>query len=191
MRRCLLNSKYLSIMQPPHLYITQVLDIFTRLVRSMFDNQVTAKGDNTSRFLDSQFAAMLLGNYPKFKKVKPKGQVNFLRKSYSFVTTATRLYLPFNLDKKHWIGLCVDFTTSKIYVFDCNSGLQTNTALGKELLSISEKFIFLMKQCGASDVVVDKPLAVEKIKGVAQNTNPANAGITTSLLIQTHALFGP
>ncbi|KAH0862663.1 hypothetical protein HID58_079874 [Brassica napus] len=85
-----------------------IIDIKDRnwLVRSMFDNQVTAKGDNTSRFLDSQFAAMLPWNYPKFKK-----------------------------------------------------------------------------QCGASDVVVDKPLAVEKIKGVAQNTNPANAGITTSLCI--------
>ena len=48
-------------------------------------------------------------------------------------------------------------------------------------------FFYLMKFAGLTDPV---PLAAERLKGVVQNTNPANAGITAALLMQTHALFG-
>ena len=35
-----------------------------------------------------------------------------------------RFYFPFNLDKKHWVGLCVDASSWIITVFDCNTSLR-------------------------------------------------------------------
>ena len=43
---------------------------------------------------------------------------------------------------------------------------------------------FLLKYSGRSEAVDGR------IKGVAQNTNPADAALTACLLIQAHALFG-
>lgn len=168
-----------------------------KLVRSTFDNQATGKVDSNAAFLDSRFAALLCRNHPKFKKTKAKAgflfsksMVDAVRNCCASFTPSTRFYLPFNIGKLHWIGLCLDFTAGKLYVFDCNAKLRTEEALCKDLLPISEMFPSLLKQCRVSVEGDDKHLIVERIQGVAQNNNPGDAGITASLLIQTHSLFG-
>lgn len=63
-------------------------------------------------------------------------------------------------------------------------------ALVKELLPISDMFPYLLRRLGNVVPTVGNKLVVERIKGVAQNTNPADAALTAYLLIQAHALFG-
>lgn len=96
---------------------------------------------------------------------------------------------PFMLTKKHWIGVCVDFTTAKIYILDCNSAVRSDFDLTRDLLPISEIFPFLLKNCGLLDVPAIKPLSTERVRGVAQKNNLAYSALTAALLIQTHAMF--
>nr|VDD26027.1 unnamed protein product [Brassica oleracea] len=205
-RPCVINmagvsvtEKYLiDIAERNRLLPGKVLYILMKHVRSTFDNQVISKADMIAAFLDSRFAALLCRKHPNFKKIKTKAAflfsnslVEVVRNSSASFTPATRFYLPFNIAKKHWIGLCLDFTASKLYVFDCNAGLRTGSALCKDLRPISDMFPLLLKQCGVSVAGEDKPLVVERIAGVAQNPNPGDAAVTTSMMIQTHSLFGP
>lgn len=177
---------------------TQVIDILIKLVISTFENQVHSRGENTCAFLDSRFASLMCRNYPKFKKPKskvgfslPKSLVECLTNSSASLGSVRRFYLPFNILKRHWIGICLDFSASKAYILDCNPGVTTLAVLRKELLPITDLFPQLLKQCGVSVDGVDKPLVVERMVGVATNTIPGDAGITATLLIQSHALFGP
>ncbi|KAL0731185.1 hypothetical protein Bca4012_027279 [Brassica carinata] len=98
--------------------------------------------------------------------------------------------IPYNVDKKHWIGLCVDFFSNKVYVLDSNTSLRTDAALTHDLQHISLMFPHLLKRCGLLEVPVGKPLILERVKGLAQNPISADAAMTAALLIQTHALFG-
>ncbi|KAL0701719.1 hypothetical protein Bca4012_057841 [Brassica carinata] len=202
---CVINVAGLSVTQKDLVDIGErnrllpgkVVDILMRLVRSTYDNQVIGKVDISAAFLDSRFASLLCRNHPKFKKEKNKADFLFskslvdavMNSCHSF-TPATRFYIPFCIGKKHWIGLCLDFTAAKLYVLDCNAGLNTESVLRKYLLPISEMLPLILKQCGVSVAGADTPLLVERIQGVPQNHNAGDAAITTSLLIQTHALFG-
>lgn len=177
---------------------TQVIDILIKLVISTFENQVNSRVENTCAFLDSRFASLMCRNHPKFKKPKskigftlPKSLVECLSNSSASLGSVTRFYLPFNISKRHWICICLDFSASKAYILDCNPGVTTLATLHKELLPITELFPHLLKQCGVSVEGVDKPLVVERMVGIATNTNPGDAGIAATLLIQSHAFFGP
>ncbi|XP_013699968.1 uncharacterized protein LOC106403707 [Brassica napus] len=100
-------------------------------------------------------------------------------------------YFPFNLDKKHWIGLCVDASSWIITVFDCNTLLRSEASMSSELKPISEMFPYLMKQAGLrisnSQLV---PMVAERAKTVPQNIISADSSLTSVLLMQTHALSG-
>ena len=116
--------------------------------------------------------------------------VDYVTKSCPRDVVVARWYIPFNVDRRHWVGLCVDIPSSKIYVLDCNPGLIMDEALVKELHPISDMFPYFLRRLGNVVHTVGNKLVVERIKGVAQNTNPADAALTACLLIQAHALFG-
>ncbi|KAF2538389.1 hypothetical protein F2Q68_00021220 [Brassica cretica] len=175
----------------------RVVDILTRLVASNFMNQALGRGDTTTLFLDSRLQCLLSRNYPRIKKSKSKeayvfskAMVDLVSKSYSKNTHVARFYIPFNVDRKHWVGLCVDIQSSKIFVLDCNTGVIMDEALVKELLSISNMFPYLLKHIGNVEQPNGNEMVVERMKGLSQNTNPADSALTACLLIQTHALFG-
>lgn len=175
----------------------QVVDILTRLVASNFKNQALGRGDTTTVFLDSSLQCLLSRNYPRIKKSKSKeayvfskAMVDLVSKSYSKNTHVARFYIPFNVDRKHWVGLCVDIQSSKIFVLDCNTGVIMDEALVKELFPISHMFPYLLKHIGNVEQPNGNEMVVERMKGLLQNTNPADSALTACLLIQTHALFG-
>ncbi|KAG5414439.1 hypothetical protein IGI04_002006 [Brassica rapa subsp. trilocularis] len=175
----------------------RVIDILTRVVAFNVNNEALGSIDTIPVFLDSRVQVLLGRNYPKFKKSKrrekyvfTKGVVDCVRKSSPRDIAVARWYIPFNVHRRHWVGLCVYIPSSKIYVLDCNQGLITDEALVKELLPISDMFPYILRRLGNVVPTIGNKLAVERIKGVAQNTNPADAALTACLLIQAHALFG-
>ncbi|KAH0910627.1 hypothetical protein HID58_033948 [Brassica napus] len=152
----------------------RVLDILTRLVASTFKKEALGGGDTAPVFLDSRLQCLLSRNYPRFKKTKSKegyvfsnAMVDLVSKSYSREIEVGRFYIPFNVDRKHWVGLCVDIRSSKIFVFDSNMDVIMDDAL-----------------------VNGNEMVVERMKGLSQNTNPADSALTACLFMQTHALFG-
>ncbi|CDY25669.1 BnaC05g25480D [Brassica napus] len=173
-----------------------VFDILMRLVRSTCYNHVGCSGATKPEFLDSRFVSILCKNYERFKKSKakdsyvfPKGLVDCTVKCCSYGNASTRFYLPLYVAKKHWIGLCVDFTAVKIYVLDCNPAVCGDSELTRELLPISDMFPYLLKFCGLLEVPGNNPLCQERVKGVAQNNNSTEAALTAALLIQTHPFY--
>ncbi|KAL0847148.1 hypothetical protein Bca101_020394 [Brassica carinata] len=143
------------------------------------------------------FCVKFTRNYPKFKKCKAKdtfsftkGTIESFKNQNVLLASANRFYFPFNLDRQHWIGLCVDCTATKVYVLDCNPGFITISALPNEVKAISEMFPYLLKAASCENEV-SGPFSVERVRGVASNNNPGDAGMSAVLLIQTYALFGP
>lgn len=162
-----------------------------------FNNLCLGRSENTPVFLDSRVHGLLVRNYPKFKKVNPKdgyvftkAMVDCVRKGYSDVSTVTRFYMPVNVNRGHWVGLCVDVSSSKIFVFDCNPVLTMDSALLKELLPISEMLPYLLKHLGNVVQPAGNRLLVERVKGIPLISNHADAALTAALLIQSHAMFG-
>lgn len=183
---------------PSYMNTMQVVDIIMKLVKSTFIRHSGRNIESNYEFLDTRFVSQLSRTYPRFNKARdkeafvfPKGLVESLKKScYSSPNLIKRFYLPFNLDRKHWIGVCVDCIAGKNFVLDCNSALRSDSALSKELRPISDMFFLLLKFSGVVEMIEPAQLRVERVKGIAQISNPADAGITAALLMQNHALFG-
>ncbi|CAF1751574.1 unnamed protein product [Brassica napus] len=152
----------------------RVVDILTRLVASNFMNQALGRGDTTTVFLDSRLQCLLSRNYPRIKKSKSKeayvfskAMVDLVSKSYSKNTHVARFYIPFNVDRKHWVGLFVNIQSSKIFVLDCNTGVIMDEALVKELLPISNMFPYLLKHIGNVEQPNGNEMVVERMKGLS------------------------
>ncbi|KAF8051981.1 hypothetical protein N665_1633s0003 [Sinapis alba] len=182
---------------PPSGQACPVMDILIRLVRSTVNKQAGCKTGRNCQFLDARFASMLARCYPKFKKAKSKKDYIFSKGIVGCLSTPTpqqnmptRFYFPFNVDNRHWIGLCIYCPASKIYVLDCNVTARSDDALASELRTITDIFIHLLKFSGCITSIDGITLLVDRVEGVAQNTIPADAGLTAALLMQTHALFG-
>ncbi|WZZ29583.1 LOW QUALITY PROTEIN: hypothetical protein YC2023_012984 [Brassica napus] len=138
-----------------------------------------AKSDKTAEFFDTRFVTMFTRNYPKFKKAKikkdyafSKGLADCLKKTGSEDSNTTSFYFPFLIANKHWIGICVDCPSCKIYVLDCNPVVRTDALLSRDLYPVAEMFLLLLKYCGRIDRVDGQNLSVERIKGVPVNAAP-------------------
>ncbi|KAL0855740.1 hypothetical protein Bca101_060893 [Brassica carinata] len=191
------SKDLVDIVEHSRLLPPRVLDILITLVRVTFDKHTSVNPEEAPHFLDTRFVSMFTRNYPKFKKCKvketfdfTKGTINSFKNQQGKFPSANRFYFPFNLQREHWLGICVDCSAEKIFVLDCNHSLVTDTVLANEMKAISEMFPYLRKVSGC-DNGVSGPFSVERVRGVSPNNNPGDSGISSVLLIQTHALFGP
>ncbi|CAN7097283.1 unnamed protein product, partial [Brassica rapa subsp. narinosa] len=102
-----------------------------------------------------------------------------------------RFYLPFNFDRKHWVGICVDCETWTIYVLDCNTAIKSVKEIVKELTPLAEAFPYLLIQAGGVSIEGDVvPMIIERVKGVAQNTLIGDSAVTAVVLMWNHCLGG-
>lgn len=175
----------------------QVVDVLMFHLSSMFQSLSNANLPATSMFLDSQFAAQLSKTYTKFSKVTKKD-------SFKFSSTVTevimereslgdvdRFYFPFNLDKKYWVGLCVDCSSWSISVLDNNISLRTDYMMKKELRPIAQMFSYLLKQVGKQGAGREgKLMTLERPRSIPQHNNITDYAVSSVLLIQAHAIAG-
>ena len=149
-------------------------------------------------FFYTKFVASVSRNYFKFSKIPAKekhmftkGLVKVFGEVMDHHPDHYHLYFPFNLDKKHWVSLCVDASSWIITVFYCNTSLRSEASMSSELKPISEMFPYLMKQAGLqisnSQLM---PMVVERAKTVPQNIISADSSLTSVLLMKTHSLSG-
>ncbi|KAL0847624.1 hypothetical protein Bca101_020870 [Brassica carinata] len=176
----------------------RVIDILVRFVRTTCNKEQYSSGVRIAEFLDTRYVALLCKHSPKFDRSKspdayafPKGLVEHLGKDDPSKTYPTHYYFPFNLGNKQWVAVCFDFATWKLTVLDCNIALHSDSDIAKQMRPFTDMFPSLLKRTGrlskardGQGVVIDRP------KIVAQNPNPAHSGLTSILLMQTHAIFG-
>ncbi|KAL0898724.1 hypothetical protein Bca101_082685 [Brassica carinata] len=176
----------------------RVIDILVRFVHTTCNKEQHSSGVRIAEFLDTRYVALLCKHSPKFDRSKspdayafPKGLVEHLGKDDPSKTYPTHYYLPFNLGNKQWVAVCFDFAAWKLTVLDCNIALHSDSDIAKQMRPFTEMFPSLLKRTGrlskardGQGVVIDRP------KIVAQNPNPAHSGLTSILLMHTHAVFG-
>lgn len=102
-----------------------------------------------------------------------------------------RIYFPFNMDRQHWVRICIDTRASTLHVLDCNTSLRSDSLMKKELNPIANLLPYVLKQLGylESNAGV-KPFTVSRCKGIPQISSQAYAGVMTVLLIEAHAVEG-
>lgn len=149
-------------------------------------------------FLDTKFVASLSRNFIKFSKlpekethVFTKGLVEDFGEVMDHHPEEYNFYLPFNFDKKHWVGMFVDASSWKITIFDCNTSLRSEASMISEVKPIAEMFPYLMKLAGLRITNSQlKPMDVERAKAIPQNIILADASLTSVLLMQAHSQSG-
>ncbi|KAG2303915.1 hypothetical protein Bca52824_032566 [Brassica carinata] len=129
----------------------KVIDVLIHHTRMLLASQTDQPQNRSMIFLDTKFVSLLSKTFAKFTKSK-KESFRFPAALIEHVggacqtAEATRIYFPFNFDKKHWVGVCVDSSISQVLLLDCNTSLRTDAMINKELRPISEMFPYLMRR---------------------------------------------
>ncbi|KAJ4887193.1 Uncharacterized protein Rs2_26941 [Raphanus sativus] len=144
---------------------------------------------------DTSFPASLMKHHFRFVKtaVKDRHKLKFTDVPLlnPLVKSPERLYFPFNMDRQHWVGVCIDIKSYTIHVLDCNTSLRTDSMLKKELTPIANLIPYVLKQYGylESNAPV-KAFTVSRCKGIPQVSSPTDAAVMTVLFIEAHASDG-
>ncbi|KAL0752202.1 hypothetical protein Bca101_034205 [Brassica carinata] len=84
-----------------------------------------------------------------------------------------RIYFPFNMDKQHWVGVCIDTKASTLHVLDCNTSFRSDSSLRKELNPIATFLPYVLKQFGFLGTNAGvKAFTVSRCKGIPQAITP-------------------
>ncbi|KAF8117661.1 hypothetical protein N665_0008s0017 [Sinapis alba] len=190
-----IESKDLCVLVEKSTHLpTKVVDVLMYYSRSIYK----IPGDHNSPcqavFLDTKFVSQLSKSYGRFSKAVKKEVFKFSPTMCSTfnevcpnLETST-FYFPFNFDKTHWVGVCIDTTTSQLIVLDCNNSIRTDVMMFKEMGPISVMFPYFLKQAGKQVSV--KPLAIERPRTVPQIPNIFYSAVTSVVLMQAHAFGG-
>ncbi|KAJ4876224.1 Uncharacterized protein Rs2_41242 [Raphanus sativus] len=196
---CNVSTKdIVDIVERARLYSAKVMDILMKHLSLSYAKQSLPVQGKRSVFFNTKFVASLSTSYLKFSKVSDKkthmftkSLVDVFGEVMDHLPDDYRFYFPFNLDKKHWVGLCVDPSAWLITVMDCNTALRSEALISSEFKPLSEMFPYLMRQAGFRILNSQlRPMVVERAKSIPQNIISADSSLTSILLMQTHALSG-
>lgn len=99
-----------------------------------------------------------------------------------------RIYFPFNMDKHHWVGVCIDIKALTLHVLDCKTSLRSDSLLKKELNPIANLIPYVLKSFAYLETnATMKAFTVSRSKGIPQITSLTDSAAMTVLLIQVHA----
>ncbi|KAF8084362.1 hypothetical protein N665_0721s0019 [Sinapis alba] len=175
----------------------KVVDVLTHHIRSVYNSHTDHLPPTLSTFLDTKFVSALSMNYTRFSKTVKKDNFKFPTSlceslvAASSYMEASRFYFPFNFDKKHWVGVCIDTTNWQLVVLDCNTCICTDALLSKELRPVAIMFPYVLRQVGKLIGVKEmKAFAIERPQTVPQNQNQIESAVTAVLLIQAHSFGG-
>ncbi|XP_013636991.1 PREDICTED: uncharacterized protein LOC106342564 [Brassica oleracea var. oleracea] len=193
-----LESRELSLIVDRSTHLpAKVVDVLIRHTRSVLLTHPDQLQSKNSVFLETKFVSLLSKTFTRFSKAPKKENFRFPTSLSDILVgdceihEASRFYFPFNFDKKHWVGICIDCSNWQVIVLDCNYSLRTDGMISKELPPIAQMFPFLLRQAGKQIAAKDlKTLTVERPRSVPQNYSQFDSGITASLLIQAHAVGG-
>ncbi|KAF3585378.1 hypothetical protein F2Q69_00026602 [Brassica cretica] len=177
---------------------SKVMDILVCLLRSHYEKRCSRTDAACTQFLDTRFISSLSRAYPRFKKCKtresytfPKGLVDIFSRINPSSPYLRLVYIPFNFDKQHWVGLCVDWIEWKITVLDCNPIFRSDDALATDLMQVAVMLPYLLVNCGgATPNDIQTPLAIYRPDSLVNNFKVPNSGLTSVLLMQSHAIGG-
>ncbi|KAF8083798.1 hypothetical protein N665_0751s0014 [Sinapis alba] len=171
----------------------KVVDVLISHISALYRGNSHRKHQSKCVFLDTKFVSQISKVYTKFSNVSRKDTFRFpdnIVENTAFIE-ADRFYFPFNLDKKYWIGICIDMSNWSIAVLDSNLPNRSEYMMGKEVKPIAQMFPYFAKQVGKQVGLKDmKALAFESPRFLPQNNAITDSAVTTILFIQAHAVAG-
>ncbi|KAF8048173.1 hypothetical protein N665_2630s0004 [Sinapis alba] len=175
----------------------QVVDVLISHISVTFLGNSHPNHQSTCVFMDTQFVYQISKVYTKFSKVSKKESFRFPESVLDFglnntsFAEAERIYFPFNLDKKYWVGICVDTSTWSIVVLDSNITIRSDYMMTKKLRPIAQMFLFFAKQVGKQVGCKDeKPFAIDRPQCIPQNNSLPDSAVSSILFIQAHDVAG-
>lgn len=144
---------------------------------------------------DTTLPVSLMNHHSRFVKTASKDRVKLKFTNVPLQSpnpkAPERLYFPFNIDKKHWVGVCIDVKASTLHVLDCNTSLRSDSLLKKELTPIANLIPYVFKQLGYIEGNAGlKAFTVSRCRGIPQISNHTDAAVMTVLFIEAHAVDG-
>ncbi|KAG2240106.1 hypothetical protein Bca52824_091108 [Brassica carinata] len=148
-------------------------------------------------FMDTHFVSQFTKLYTKFSKSSKKDTFKFnvplvelfLRLAPN--QNAVRFYFPFYLDRKYWVGICVDCSSWSITILDCNLSLRTDVMMNQEVRPFATMFPYFLKHVGREVGMREcKAMAIERPRSIPQQKEVTHSAISTVLFIQAHAVGG-
>lgn len=144
---------------------------------------------------DTSLPVAIMEHHNRFVKTAVKDRVKLKFSNIPLVTpipkVPERIYFPFNMDKQHWVGVCIDTKASTLNVFDCKTSLRSDSLLKKEFTPIANLIPYVLKHVGYTEAnAVIKPFTVSRCKGIPQITAHTDAAVMTVLFIEAHAFDG-
>ncbi|KAG2254313.1 hypothetical protein Bca52824_084449 [Brassica carinata] len=163
----------------------RIIDILVRFVSTTYNRETRTTCGRNPKFLDTRYNVLLFKHYPKFVSLSISCSGN------SNLPPYTHYYFPFDLGNKQWVVVCFDCCTWKLTVLDCDIQLCSDSDLAKKLQPFTEMIPSHLKRTGQLSATASCPeVVIDRPKMVHQNSNRSHSGLTTILLMQTHAMFG-
>ncbi|KAF8087299.1 hypothetical protein N665_0591s0003 [Sinapis alba] len=175
----------------------KVVDVLIFHIGSLCRSLPPPNQQATHVFLDTQFVSQFMKMYSKFSKDSKKECFKFTSTLVDVIqknpnhAEAERFYMPFYLDKKYWAGISIDCSSWTVSVLDCNNSLRTDNMMNKEVKSIAQMFLYLLKQIGKSvGARESKPMGIDRPCSIPQHNAITDSAVALVLFIQAHAVAG-
>ncbi|XP_024010364.1 uncharacterized protein LOC18014483 [Eutrema salsugineum] len=130
-----------------------------------------------------------LSNSKKAKITLPKGTISYVKNRFPWYTVVGRLYCPFQIDGRLWIGLCIDLETHDIAVFNCNPTIK-EMKLKILIVPLAESLPHFIRKVAYNSEMKNDTLDAFNIsiaKPVFQTANPGHSAVLTLMLLQLHS----
>ncbi|XP_024013423.1 uncharacterized protein LOC112087770 [Eutrema salsugineum] len=130
-----------------------------------------------------------LSNSKKAKITLPKGTISYIKNRFPWYTVVGRLYCPFQIDGRLWIGLCIDLEAHDIAVFNCNPTIK-EMKLKTLIVPLAESLPHFIRRVAYNSEMKNDTLDAFNIsiaKPVFQSANQGHSAILTLMLLQLHS----
>ncbi|XP_024009313.1 uncharacterized protein LOC112084416 [Eutrema salsugineum] len=194
------NKEVLEIADRTKPMMPKMMDALLLYAHTVYVRHCSEPQLNKVAFLETKFTTALMKSWTKFSRVAVKDRHRFkfgdcvmdhLEFDSVDLPPPERLYLPFNFDRDHWVGIAVDTIAGTMTVIDCNCSLRTDGAIKKELAPLSLMLPHVIRQSSANKRVIEaKPFSIHRPKGIPQNSIMSDSGVTTVLLLMFHSVGG-
>ncbi|WZZ25815.1 hypothetical protein YC2023_009216 [Brassica napus] len=171
---------------------------FEKLSSNLNRNSRIGEG-NPLHCLETKIVPAIIRNYPKFRKSTNKEEYNFPTVLRDVFPTKgdpnhhpTRYYFPFNVENKHWVGICFDVGCGYITILDCATSLHKDASIEKYLSPVVQMLPYLAR-FACQDIGEDPVIQcfdVSRPKSVAQISETCDSGLMSLILMATRAVFG-
>ncbi|ESQ44612.1 hypothetical protein EUTSA_v10003372mg [Eutrema salsugineum] len=177
----------------------KVVDAVMYYIRHISGPQMYPMNYNKIEFFNTIFPVLIKNHYVKFTKtaVKDRSKFKFQPSLMSYFEPENPLhplpefmYFPFNFDKRHWVGVCVNIPSGTIFVLDSNVVFRSDSALKKDFAPICNMFPFLVRAASTKALRDEKPYSLERVLGIPQNEGNTDSAVSAMLLLQAHATAG-